>query len=117
MNKSFYLLENPHVFQGERKLSKLNSYFEGWYFKHTSKDLNISFIPGIHIENGKKSAFIQIITNFTSYYISYPFSDFRFSYEPFSITIGNNFFSLDKIIIDIEDINIKISGICVILTK
>lgn len=33
MKKSFYLLENPHVFQGENKLLKSNSYFEGWYFK------------------------------------------------------------------------------------
>ena len=110
MKKSFYLLENPHVFQGENKLTKTISYFEGWYFKHTSKNLNVSFIPGINIENGKKSAFIQIITNSSSYYISYPFDSFNFTYEPFSISIGNNLFSLDKIIIDIDDINIKIQG-------
>lgn len=110
MKKSFYLLENPEIFQGENKLAKANSYFEGWYFKHTGKDISISFIPGIHIENGNKSAFIQIITNSSSYYISYDFSDFEFSYEPFFIRIGNNFFSFNEININIEDTNISIHG-------
>lgn len=107
---SFYLLENPEVFQGKNKINNANCYFEGWYFKHSGKDYSISFIPGIHIENGRKSAFIQVITNSSSYYISYPFHEFEFSYNPFSITIGNNFFSLDYINIDIQDKNINIGG-------
>ena len=110
MKKSMYILKNPHVFQGENKILKSNSYFEGWYFKHTTKDMSISFIPGIHIENNKKSAFIQIITNSSSYYISYPFDEFKFSYEPFSVSIGNNFFSYDMININIEDKDINIKG-------
>lgn len=107
---SFYFLENPEIFQGENKTKHANCYFEGWYFKNTGKDISISFIPGIHIEKGKKSAFIQVITNSSSYYISYPFSDFKFSYEPFFIRISNNYFSLDKININIEDKNISIYG-------
>lgn len=107
---SFYLLENPEVFQGENKINHANCYFEGWYFKNTGKDISISFIPGIHIENGLKSAFIQIITNSFSYYISYPYNEFNFSCEPFSITIGNNLFSLDKIKIDIQNKDISING-------
>lgn len=107
---SFYLLENPEVFQGENKINHAKCYFEGWYFKNTGKDISISFIPGIHIENGKKSAFIQIITNTSSYYISYPFSEFKFSYEPFSVTIGNNLFSLNKVKIDIQHKDISING-------
>ena len=94
---SFYLLENPEVFQGTNKINHKSCYFEGWYFKNIGKNISISFIPGIHIENGKKFAFIQIITNYSSHYISFPFSKFNFSYEPFSISIGNNFFSIDKI--------------------
>ena len=107
---SFYLLQNPEVFQGEKKTKYSNSYFEGWYFKHTIQNKSISFIPGIHIEEGKKSAFIQVITNFSSYYISYPFDAFSFSYEPFFIRIANNFFSLDEIKIDLQDTDIKIQG-------
>lgn len=106
----FYLLENPEVFQGKNKIKNIDCYFEGWYFKHSGKDGNISFIPGINIENGIKSAFIQIITNASSYYISYSFDEFDFSYEPFYITIGNNFFSLDYINIDIQDEDINIKG-------
>lgn len=107
---SFYLLENPENFQGENKIKHTKCYFEGWYFKNTGKDISISFIPGIHVENGKKSAFIQIITNSSSYYILYPFSEFKYSCEPFSINIGNNFFSLDKVKIDIQNKDINING-------
>lgn len=107
---SFYLLENPEVFQGENKINHANCYFEGWYFKNTGKDISISFIPGIHIENEKKSAFIQIITNSFSYYISYPFSEFKFSCEPFSINIENNLFSLNRVKIDIQNKDINING-------
>lgn len=108
--KSFYLLENPEVFQGEKKIKHSTCYFEGWYFKNIGEDCSISFIPGIHIENEKKSAFIQVITNSSSYYIYYPFNEFHFSYKSFSISIGNNFFSLDKIKIDIKNEDIRING-------
>lgn len=107
----FYLLEHPEIFQGEKKLHNNTScYFEGWYFKHSSKQYNISFIPGIQIENGEKSAFIQIITNNSSYYITYPFSEFKFSYNPFSISVGKNYFSFNKIKLQIEDNSLKING-------
>lgn len=106
--KSFYLLSNPELFQGENKIKKESPYFEGWYFKNIGDEISISFIPGVHIENGIKSAFIQIITNSFSCYIPYSFSDFHFTYEPFSISIGNNFFSLNEIKIDIEYENISI---------
>lgn len=108
---SFYLLEHPEVFQGSKKLnSNTKCYFEGWYFKNVSKDCNISFIPGIQIENDKKSAFIQVITNNSSYYISYSFSEFKFSYEPFSISIGENYFSLNSIKLNIEQKDLTIKG-------
>ena len=107
---SFYLLENPELFQGAKKIKNTKCYFEGWYFKNSGKDGCISFIPGINIENCKKSAFIQVITNSSSHYISYPFDEFEFSYEPFSISIKNNFFSLDFIKIDIHDKNVTIKG-------
>lgn len=107
----FNLLQNSELFQGERKIKKeTNCYFEGWYFKISSKQGNISFIPGIQINNNEKSAFIQIITNFSSYYINYSFDEFHFSHSPFFITLGNNFFSLDKIKIDIKDPTIQIYG-------
>ena len=92
--KENFLIQYPALFQGEHNLKKTKNYFEGWYFKQVSPEHSIAFIPGICIEAGKKSAFIQIITNTQSYYIPFDFSDFHFSHVPFFIEIGENYFSL-----------------------
>lgn len=103
-------MKNPYTFQGEKNIQKNNNYFEGWYFKNTNNKNSISFIPGISIENGNKSAFIQIITNEFSEFIPYLFEDFKFNHNPFYISIGKNFFSQDKISINIDTENIKAHG-------
>jgi len=102
MNKLF-LIKNPDLFQGEKNLNKNKDYFEGWYFKNTNKENGISFIPGINIENNNPKAFIQVITNNTSYFVNYDIEEFESSYEPFIIKIGNNIFSKNGIHIDIKD--------------
>lgn len=107
---SLFLLNHPGVFQGERKLLHSTNYFEGWYFKCTNGKDTISFIPGIHIENNKKSAFLQIITKETSYFIPYSFEEFTFTYEPFSIAIGNNTFSLTSIHLSIATADVSLTG-------
>lgn len=111
MNK-LKLIKNPDLFQGQKKLDKNKNYFEGWYFKNTNKDEGISFIPGININDKHKKAFIQIITNTSSYYINYNINDFKFNIEKFHIKIGNNTFSKEGIHIDINDSmqNLKIYG-------
>lgn len=101
--KSLFLMKNPELFQGEEYLNNNENYFEGWYFKNTSNNNNISFIPGINIDDKGKKAFIQVITNNSSYFVDYNINDFRFSFNPFYIKIGNNFFSKDGIDIDIKD--------------
>lgn len=70
----------------------------------------ISFIPGISIEKNNQSCFIQVITSEKSYYIPYSINDFKFTYEPFSITIGNNYFSETKLKIDISYNDLEIKG-------
>jgi len=101
--KKIFLIKNPELFQGEKKIKKLEDYFEGWYFKYNNDNHGISFIPGISITNQEKKAFIQIITNNSSYYVNYDIEDFKFSHSPFYIKIGNNFFSKEKIHIEIND--------------
>ena len=101
MNKLF-LIKNPELFQGEKR-KKSNNYFEGWYFKNTNNKKGISFIPGININEQEKKAFIQIITNDSSYFVNYNIEDFKHSATPFYIKIGDNFFSKNKIHIDIKD--------------
>lgn len=102
MNKLF-LIKNPDLFQGEKYLNTNKNYFEGWYFKNTNPENGISFIPGININDKGKKAFIQVITNDSSYFINYNISDFKFNFNPFSIKIGNNIFSKDGIHIDMKD--------------
>lgn len=105
------LIKNPELFQGEKYLIKKN-YFEGWYFKNINNQIGISFIPGISINNKEAKAFIQIITNSTSYFIDYNIKDFKYSNNPFYIKIGNSTFSKEEISIKIEDIaqNLKVYG-------
>ena len=102
MNKLF-LIKNPEVFQGEKFLNTNNNYFEGWYFKNTNDKNGISFIPGININGAERKAFIQVITNDSSYFINYNINAFQFNFSPFYIKIHNSFFSKDNIHIDIED--------------
>ena len=107
--KTLFLIKNPDLFQGERYLRKSKSYFEGWYFKNTNKEQGISFIPGINIEKNIPKAFVQVITNDTSYFINYDIDKFEFAHEPFVIRVGNNIFTKEGIHIDVntEDVNIK----------
>ena len=105
--RKLFLIRNSELFQGRKYLNNKNrkNYFEGWYFKNTCGDIGISFIPGISISKDENKAFIQIITDDSSYYIDYDIDDFEYSDSPFYIKIGNNYFSKDKIHIDINDIN------------
>ena len=111
MNK-LYFIKNLEIFQGEKYLNNNKNYFEGWYFKNSNKEESISFIPGINIDEKSKNAFIQVITNNSSYFINYNILDFKFNTNPFFIKIGKNFFSKEKIHIEIEDKsqNLKIYG-------
>lgn len=94
------------TYLGEKKK---NNYFEGWYFKLTTHDKKntLVLIPGI--AKGKDAhAFIQVIDTVQNkaYYFRYELKDFSFSNDPFFINIGNNKFSLEKIILDIKDIHL-----------
>ena len=110
--KKIDLIKNPELFQGEKYLNINKNYFEGWYFKNTTINNGISFIPGINIDGKNKKSFIQIITNNESYFVNYNIDDFKFNYNPFYIQIKNNIFSKEKIHIDIADKSqqLKIDG-------
>lgn len=101
--KKRLLRKNPILFQGEKQLATNNDYFEGWYFKNTNGKETISFIPGINIHENERKAFIQVITNTSSYYISYPIEEFKFQANPFYLQIQKNSFSRNKIQLNIED--------------
>ena len=108
--KKINLIKNPQVFQGKKYLKSNKNYFEGWYFKNTNEKEGIAFIPGISITNSEKKAFIQVITNNKSYFINYDINNFEFNDYPFYIKIKDNYFSKDKIHINIKEENINIHG-------
>ncbi|MEG0378764.1 MAG: tocopherol cyclase family protein, partial [Eubacterium sp.] len=91
--------------------TKKTSFFEGWYFKNQTNKATIAFIPSINIDaDGKKRAFIQIITDTQSFQAEYPYSTVYMDPENFLIKIGTSSFSLKGISLDIEIEHLKIQG-------
>lgn len=86
-------------------------YFEGWFFKHSTKQGSCAVIPGIF--RGRKreddTAFIQVLFSnpMQSFFVRYPFDAFRSETDRFELRIGGNFFSYERIRLDIEDIGLK----------
>lgn len=69
-------------------------FFEGWYLKHQNTTQTLALIPGVHMANdGKKSAFLQIVTDRGSYHIPYPYGAFRAARNQFAVTLGENIFT------------------------
>lgn len=107
--KKFDKIKRVEVFHGEEYILSNKNYFEGWYFKNTCGKTSMAFIPGISINEDRKIAFIQVITNDNSYFIEYNINDFVFNHEPFFIKIKDNYFSKDTIKLNIEDKASKLS--------
>jgi hypothetical protein len=105
---------NPSVFQG--KLKK-KFYFEGWYHKIVDKSADhiYAFIPAIALNKKEQDshAFIQYLdgVNATADYFKFPLDDFEnLSNKRYEIQIGKNYFSLDRIHLDINQDGYKING-------
>ena len=83
-------------------------YFEGWYFKHVSKDAGfvISVICGVSRSGAEEEdhSFIQVITGpeHKSRYIRFPYEDFKYDKNKFDVSVGDNTFSYDGIHLDIQ---------------
>jgi tocopherol cyclase len=101
----------PEIFQGN--LKKRN-YFEGWYFKHVSSDLDQvwSFIPGISLTKDGSCSFIQIINGITgdSEYVSYPVNDFFWERNTLHLKIGKSVFTEKFIDLDIQNKKFTVRG-------
>jgi len=95
-------------FHGGRKK---RSYFEGWYFKHQAGENSISLIPGINMnETGKRSAFIQVITEDRSWHVPFAFSDFSAAKNKLAVRLGDNVFSSDGVEIQLNGEGIALDG-------
>lgn len=102
-----------HPFSPARYHGTLSSrpYFEGWYFKHTSKDGAFVVIPGIFrgSEDKEDIAFIQLIYGSPpkSRFVSYPISAFACHPRRFEMVIGSSRFSEKQIHLDIPEIGLS----------
>lgn len=101
----------PEIFQGNLTWKQ---YFEGWYFKHVSKNLEsvYSFIPGISLNPENPHAFIQIINGLTgqTQYVEYPVSAFSYNEDSFSVQIGESVFTADSMLLNINSPLIRVEG-------
>jgi len=98
---------NPDHYQG---WGRTHRYFEGWYFKVVSPDEQhaMAFIPGISMgEDGQQHAFIQVMDGKAckAEYHRFDIREFRPSAHSFEIWIGNNYFSAEKMILDLPEIS------------
>lgn len=83
--------------KGEDLLKKC--FFKGWYFKCCANDKTIAFIPSYHINNNKKTASLQIITDDKAFNI--PFENLEYIEKPL-------FTSLNKCIFSKRGISLKL---------
>ncbi|MGM0640478.1 MAG: tocopherol cyclase family protein [Thermotogota bacterium] len=106
--KKFY---NPIFYHGENK----NNYFEGWYYKISYENRNIAFIPGISKNNKEHFSFIQIIDSEkeNAIFKKYDINKFIFDKNRFIIKIEQNYFSKDRLKINIDNyvIDLKIDDL------
>lgn len=98
---------NPDHYQG---WGRTHRYFEGWYFKVVSPDEQhaMAFIPGISMgEDGQQHAFIQVMDGKAckAEYHRFDIREFRPSAHSFEIWIGNNYFSAEKMILELPEIS------------
>ena len=106
-------LLNPDFYHG---WNKKNNFFEGWYFKivDTVRQQSFAFIPGIHFGKTNKDShcFIQILQGKEVKYKYLRFSpdDFVTSKNKFHVLIKDNYFSLERITLNISDSDINIKG-------
>ena len=81
--------------------------FEGYYFKHVSDEITISFIVGISTFKDDRHCFIQVICNnpFMSKYFRFDINEIIIYNNPFKIQIKNNIFTEEGIKVDLDNIN------------
>ena len=84
-------------------------YFEGWYFKIVAPEgrAAVAVIPGISMsEEGEQHAFIQLLDGLApkAYYHDFPATDFQPSDRKFALQLGPNFFSPQRLQLDLPQL-------------
>ena len=95
--------------------SNKRPFFEGWYHKMTtSKGETLVVIPGIYRSGFSEyeTAFLMIYQGSNGHieYIPYTVSDFECNKKCYSLRLGENYFSLDKIKLNLNTEKINLNG-------
>ena len=90
---------------------KSRSYFEGWYFKHQSRENTLALIPAFHIgRGGRASASVQVITNTKTYHAEFPAREFESSADRLFIRVGACIFSAYGCRLDLKAEGLSLKG-------
>jgi len=105
------IIKSPEQYHGSNK----RPFFEGWYHKMTtSKGKTLVVIPGIYRSGFSEyeTAFLMIYQGSNGHieYIPYPVSDFECNKKVYSLRLGENYFSLDKIKLNLNTEKINLNG-------
>ena len=105
-------IKRPELFHGK---SGKRPFFEGWYHKMSSKDeRSIVVIPGIYQsgECSNKTAFLMLYqgSNGQVDYIPYDTKDFNCNQRSYELRLGENFFSLDNVILNFQNDRLDVKG-------
>ncbi len=82
----------------------MGDFFEGWYLKQCNARDTLALIPG----RGGNGAFVQVVTDDASYFVSYPLEAYR--QEAYGISVGDSFFSLKRTVLNIRDRDLTLTG-------
>ena len=105
-------LRDPSAYHGEKNK---RPFFEGWYNKLvTDDDQSLAIIPGIYRSgvNKNQTVFIMIFDggSVDVFYERFEVQQFSCSTSSYDLHIGSNYFSSQKIILDIESETLTIKG-------
>ena len=93
---------HPEIYHG---FTKKAPYFEGWYFRlvNADEDKRYAIIVGILLGNDAH-AFIQILEGHTrrTAYHRYPIDQFRADKDRFIVTLGENEFSNERLVLNLR---------------
>jgi hypothetical protein len=109
----FNQIWHPEAYHGR---GRKTPFFQGWFFKLVDKEKKhvYAIIPGIYIttEKDKSHSFIQVLENqnHQSYYFSFPLQEFSAALDKLEIRIGNNYFSKEKINVNLQSEELDIKG-------
>lgn len=83
-------------------------YFKGWYFKCSTADKTVAFIPAYHRASDKETASLQIITDDAVFNL--PFDSLKYKEKPLSVKIGDCTFEEKGINLDLRTDKMRLEG-------